>query len=1138
MTAEKTEAGTAPDTAAVASAGGDTLWYKDAILYELHVRTFQDSNGDGIGDFPGLTSRLDYLQDLGVNTLWLLPFYPSPLRDDGYDISDYRGIHPDYGTLDDFRHFLHEAHRRGLKVITELVINHSSDQHPWFQAARRAPPGSAKRNYYVWSDTDKKFPETRIIFSDSERSNWAWDDVAKAYYWHRFFSHQPDLNHNNPQVVKAMIRVLRYWLDMGVDGLRLDAIPYLCVRADTDNENLPETHAVIRQFRSAVDVHYRDRVLLAEANQWPEDVREYFGQGDECQMAYHFPLMPRVYMSLALEDRHPITDILRQTPDIPENCQWAIFLRNHDELTLEMVTRQERDYLYREYAADPRMRLNLGIRRRLAPLLGNDRQKIKLLTWLLMSMPGSPIVYYGDEIGMGDNIYLGDRNGVRTPMQWSPDYNGGFSRADPEQLYLPLLMDPVYGYQAVNVESQSRNASSLLHWTRKVIAVRKEHPVFGRGNIRFLRPGNRKMLAYLREYAGVSVLCVANLARTAQAVELGLEAYAGRTPVELMGKSAFPPIGQLPYLLTLPAYAFLAFALAEDTTPPAWHEERLARPELPALVLLEGWRTFLSLDGEASDIRRVLAARTRRQLQEEVLTPYLRGKHWAADDRETVPTVVVEIEDEWRPPGGQQGWLWMIIQIPGTDGENRHYSLPLAIAWEDEQENLMDTFHTWILARVRQRERLGVLLDAFGDDAFCRTLVRSMDTGGEHPFADGVLAFEKSAAWDFSESDLNILQRPSLEQRHNNILFGERLYLKGYRHLQAGGDPEFEVGVFLTEVSPYTHMAPVLGRVEFRPAQGDALALALLRRYIENQGDAWTFSVEYLERTLTERMTAAVPGADASPQRENDHGLYRLRMATLGRRVAELHRALEQPGGDQAFDPEPFTAEDLAQWVDHTAQAAEKAAAALEEALPGLPEGLRQNAQDWLAAQARISERLATWRHLPLPATLTRIRCPGHLGLAQALLVDEDFILINLGGDPRSSPVQRRHKQSPLLDLAAMRLSLMAAALAALRRLSARAGDDLPQLREWARTWAKQSLDAFAHAYDEIATGAAFYPADPSLRENLLELALWERLLGDIPELLEPLQEDILGGSLRILLAGMETASEQTPDAAIWAGLT
>ncbi|HRZ53078.1 MAG TPA: maltose alpha-D-glucosyltransferase, partial [Candidatus Contendobacter sp.] len=480
------------------------------------------SSQDGIGDFRGLIQRLDYLQELGVDTLWLMPFYPSPLRDDGYDISDYQNVHPDYGTLADCRAFIREAHARGLKVITELVINHTSDQHPWFQAARRALPGSPERNFYVWNEDDRKFPETRIIFTDTETSNWAWDPVAQQYYWHRFFSHQPDLNHNNPAVVKAVIKVMRFWLDLGVDGLRLDAIPYLCVREGTHNENLPETHTVIRQMRAVVDRHYHGRLFLAEANQWPEDVRDYFGDGDECHMAYHFPLMPRMFMAIAQEDRHPIVDILEQTPDIPENCQWAIFLRNHDELTLEMVTNRERDYMYRTYAADPRMRVNVGIRRRLAPLLDNDSSKIKLMQSLLFSMPGTPIIYYGDEIGMGDNIYLGDRNGVRTPMQWSPDRNAGFSKTDPQRLYLPPIMDPIYGYQAVNVEAQQREPASLLNWMKRMIAVRRSCQAFGRGRLEMLKPGNRKILAYVRTYGDEIVLCVANLSRSAQPVELDL----------------------------------------------------------------------------------------------------------------------------------------------------------------------------------------------------------------------------------------------------------------------------------------------------------------------------------------------------------------------------------------------------------------------------------------------------------------------------------------------------------------------------------------------------------------------------------------------------------------------------------------
>ena len=554
---------------AATNATPDPLWYKDAVIYQMHVKAFHDANGDGIGDFAGLAQKLDYIQELGVNTIWLLPFYPSPMRDDGYDIASYTDVYADYGTLDDFRAFINEAHRRGLKVITELVINHTSDQHPWFQAARRAPPGSPERDFYVWSDTDKKFAGTRIIFTDTESSNWAWDPVANQYYWHRFFSHQPDLNHNNPRVVDAVIEVMRFWLDLGVDGMRLDAIPYLCVEEGTTNENLPQTHAVLKRMRAVVDANYKGRMFLAEANQWPEDVREYFGDGDECHVAYHFPLMPRIFMAVALEDRYPIAEIMRQTPDIPENCQWAIFLRNHDELTLEMVTDRERDYMYRMYAQEPRMRVNVGIRRRLAPLLNNDVDRIKLMNSLLLSMPGSPIIYYGDEIGMGDNIYIGDRNGVRTPMQWSIDRNAGFSRTDPQRLYLPLIMDPIYGYQAVNVEAQSRDPSTLLNWTRRMIQVRKANPAFGLGTFTDLGGTNATVLSYAREHETADgtdvIVCVNNLSRFAQPVELDLRRFEGMVPIELIGGVTFPRIGELPYLLTLGGYGFYWFRLARPT---------------------------------------------------------------------------------------------------------------------------------------------------------------------------------------------------------------------------------------------------------------------------------------------------------------------------------------------------------------------------------------------------------------------------------------------------------------------------------------------------------------------------------------------------------------------------------------------
>jgi maltose alpha-D-glucosyltransferase/alpha-amylase len=544
-------------------------WYKDAVIYELHVRAFFDSSDDGIGDFPGLTAKLDYLQDLGVSCLWLLPFSPSPLRDDGYDVADYEGIHPSYGTMRDFRVFLREAHERGLRVVTELVVNHTSDQHPWFQAARRAPAGSRKRDYYVWSTTNRKYGDARIIFTDSEQSNWQWDEVAQAYFWHRFFRHQPDLNFDNPHVRRAVMKVLHFWFRMGVDGLRLDAIPYLVEREGTSCENLPETHAILRQFRAEVDAHYQGRMLLAEANQWPTDVIHYFGNGDECHMAFHFPLMPRIFMALKQEDRYPILEILRQTPSVPESCQWAIFLRNHDELTLEMVTDEERDYMYRAYARDPQMRLNVGIRRRLSPLMENNRQRVELLYSLLFTLPGTPVIYYGDEIGMGDNIYLGDRNGVRTPMQWTGDRNAGFSRADFARLYAPPIMDPVYGYQAINVEAQLRSPFSLLNWVKRWIAMRRRHRVFGRGAIEFLEPQNRRVLAYVRTHGDQTVLAVANLSCSVQPVELDLSRFAGARPTELLDGTAFPPIGPAPYFLSLGPYGFLGFTLEPAGPAPA-----------------------------------------------------------------------------------------------------------------------------------------------------------------------------------------------------------------------------------------------------------------------------------------------------------------------------------------------------------------------------------------------------------------------------------------------------------------------------------------------------------------------------------------------------------------------------------------
>ena len=538
----------------------DPLWYKDAVIYQVHVRTFQDSNGDGIGDFPGLTQKMDYLQELGITALWLMPFFPSPLRDDGYDIADYRSVHPSYGTLDDFKKFLASAHERGIRIIIELVLNHTSDQHPWFQESRSSRD-NPKRDWYVWSETDTRYRGARIIFLDTEMSNWAWDTISKSYYWHRFFSHQPDLNFDNPVVREEIWQVMKFWLEMGVDGFRLDAVPYLVEREGTNCENLPETHAILKDLRRRLDQDYPGRMILAEANQWPADLRPYFGDGDEFHMAFHFPLMPRMFMGLKLEDRKPITEILQQTPEIPPSCQWCLFLRNHDELTLEMVTDMERDYMYDSYARSKGMRLNLGIRRRLASLLDNDRRRVELMNGMLMSLPGTPIIYYGDEIGMGDNIYLGDRNGVRTPMQWSGGWNAGFSSADPESLYSPVISNPVYGYQAVNVLSQKRSEHSLLSWMQHIIRVRRSTPVFGGGSIEFLYPANHRVLAYIRKLGNEVVLVVNNLSNAAQAVELDLRRYKGNLLIEMFGKNLFPRVGELPYLLTMGPYQFYWFRL-------------------------------------------------------------------------------------------------------------------------------------------------------------------------------------------------------------------------------------------------------------------------------------------------------------------------------------------------------------------------------------------------------------------------------------------------------------------------------------------------------------------------------------------------------------------------------------------------
>jgi len=1091
----------------------DPLWFKDAVIYELHIKAFFDSDNNGTGDFAGLIQKLDYLQDLGVNTLWLLPFYPSPMRDDGYDIADYRNIHPEYGSMADFRQFMKEAHRRGFKVITELVINHTSDQHSWFQAARRAPAGSNKRNFYVWSDTKQKFPETRIIFEDTEKSNWTWDDEAHAYYWHRFFSHQPDLNFNNPQVVKAVIKLMRFWLDQGVDGMRLDAIPYLCVQEGTQNENLPETHAVIKQMRAVVDAHYPHCVFLAEVNQWPEDVRDYFSDGDECQMAYHFPLMPRMYMAIAQEDRHPIVDIMRQTPAIPETCQWAIFLRNHDELTLEMVTDKERDYMYQMYVGDPRARLNVGIRRRLAPLMDNEIDKIKLMNSLLLSMPGSPIIYYGDEIGMGDNFFLGDRNGVRTPMQWSPDRNAGFSRADPQRLYLPPIMDPVYGYASVNVEAQLRDRASLLNWMQRVLALRKNHQAFGRGALVFLHPGNRKILAYFRLYQDDIILCVANLSRAAQAVELDLSAYKGCVPVELMGRAAFPPIGELPYLLTLPGYNYYWFRLASSEEVPAWHEEHLLPEELPMLVLFDGWHSFFRHQVESW--RMAMAEKARTQLEAGALPRFVAAQRWYGGKGEAIKRVIMTDYAEW--VDADHKWLVALFAIEGAGGKPLTCFLPLALAWENGNEEHLHAMLPVTVAKVRQQSQVGILGDAFADGAFCRAVVEAIGACQILACEHGTIHFSPTDA--FAALDRQALAklpvRPTAIQGSNTaVVLGEQLFLKGYRHLHIGARPEFEIGRFLTDVAKFPHTVPVLGVVEYQGKDGSNMTLALLQSHIENQGDCWSYTLDYLGRFLEECRTAVEPAAEA-------HGAYLLLMHTLGQRTGELHNALAKATGDRAFDPEAVTGTDLADWVQQVQAEAATTLDLLEQRMERLAGTAPELAQLLLTQRHTLKDRLNACICGQLNAVKTRYH--GDFHLAQVLLTHNDFVFTDFEGEPARPFAERRHKHSPLRDVAGMLRSFNYAAHTALAHITAERPADLAKFEPLVRDWEAEAGRVFLAAYDEAVHSSGLLVPDTS-RRGLLDLFLLEKALYEVRYELDNRPDWVaipLRGILSLLLPAM-----------------
>ncbi|MEZ5827377.1 MAG: maltose alpha-D-glucosyltransferase [Hyphomicrobiales bacterium] len=1060
----------------------DPQWYRDAVVYQLHIKAFQDANNDGIGDFTGLINRLDYVHDLGVTAIWLLPFYPSPLRDDGYDIADYRAINSSYGTMREFRRFIAEAHKRDIRIITELVINHTSDQHPWFQRARHAKSGSAWRNYYVWSDTDQKYSGTRIIFCDTETSNWTWDPEAEAFFWHRFYSHQPDLNFDNPRVLEEVTKVLHFWLEMGVDGLRLDAVPYLVEREGTNNENLAETHDVLRKIRAEVDARYPDRLLLAEANQWPEDTRPYFGEGDECHMAFHFPLMPRIYMALAQEDRHPITDIINQTPDIPDNCQWAIFLRNHDELTLEMVTDSERDYLWNTYAMDPRARINLGIRRRLAPLLENDRRKIELLNALLLSMPGTPVIYYGDELGMGDNYFLGDRDGVRTPMQWSADRNGGFSRADPQYLYLPPIMDPIYGYEAINVERQQKDTSSILNWTRRMIAVRKSSAAFGRGTMTFLYPRNRKVLAYLRKHEDETILCVFNLSRAAQAVELDLSEYKGTVPVEMTGRAAFPPVGELPYLLTLPAHGFFWFVLAEETEAPAWHQPATEPlPDFMTLVLTQGWRT-------------VTEGVHARQFQRNTLPAYLANQRWFAAKDRHIESVSLEPWTEISGAGGGS-YLLAAVDMKFAGGESQLYFLPLGLGWTEAYLKHGSPQLANTLAKIRRGAKLGALLDAAAEPEFADSLLRRLQSAGEGESDDSVHYEATERLKELQLPEIHESRRPTTEQSNVSVVLGNEVVLKLYRRLQAGIQPEIEVSRFLTEAG-FANTPPFLGSIEHRPEDGEPVSIAVAFKFLINQGNGWDVLLGALDRYIEEREIAP-----ADPEREPpepDYGMLLDLVRTLGQRTAEMHCAFASKTKDKAFRAEPVTEPDTRRWSRHVLGQSKRAFAALKQVrrAVGDDEETRDAIDALLKRQRDVTRRIEKFAKMKPSGFKMRHHGDYHLG--QVLVAQNDIYVIDLEGEPLRSLKERRAKTDPVRDVAGMLRSFDYAAATALQRSIERGLGQRETVEKIAFEWRDAAQELFLKTYAETLASCDHWPSGVEETLSRLDLFLLEKVLYEV----------------------------------------
>jgi maltose alpha-D-glucosyltransferase/alpha-amylase len=1068
-------------------------WYKDAIIYELHIKAFNDGDCDGIGDFKGLLEKLDYLQDLGVTAIWLLPFYPSPLKDDGYDIADYYKINPSYGTIAQFKQFLKEAHQRGLKVITELVINHTSDQHPWFQRARKAPKDSAYRNYYVWTDDPQDFKDARIIFQDYEASNWTWDPVAQQYYWHRFFHHQPDLNYDSEQVQNEVFKIMDYWCKMGVDGFRLDAVPYLFERNGTNCENLPETHAFLKKLRKYIDDRYPGTLLLAEANMWPEDSAAYFGDGDECQMNYHFPVMPRMFMALQMEDRYPITDIFDQTPAIPETCQWAIFLRNHDELTLEMVTDEERDYMYRVYVKDPKARINLGIRHRLAPLLENNRKKIELLNSLLFTLPGTPVIYYGDEIGMGDNFYLGDRDGVRTPMQWSADRNAGFSQANPQRLYLPLILDPQFHFESVNVELQSRNTSSLLWWMKRVISTRKKYKAFSRGDMKFIASENAKVLAFTRTYGNEVMLVIANLSRYAQAAELDLDGYKGYIPIEILSRNKFPIIKEdTPYFFTLGAYASQTFLL-EKVHPEMDNEQRLE------LLEIGKWKDLLERN-------------TLDQLETKILPGYLMHLRWFGGKGRGLENI--RIVDNAVIPLAENSVIILLLEVSYRDGLPDMYQLPVAYGRGQFSFKLQDNCPQSVIALLKVNGEEGVLYDAIYGMEMQQAIIQHMAEHHTIGLKDGELIFSGSRALK-KHVQAQVKIRPkvlSAEQSNTSITYDNAWYLKIYRKVDKAINPDVEITRFLSKEAGFKYIPGYVGCIEWKTAKNDSMVLGMMQEMVTSTSDGWAYVLDrlddYNEQLLSDSGKDIVLGDDVgsliSPvayenipedMKQLLEGTVAELVRLLGIRTGEMHLALSSGTGD-AFKPEEFSLHYQRSLFSSLQSLVRVAFQNLSRNLKSLPDDVKAEAQEVLGMKEEILTVLKRVYSRKIDATKIRIHGDYHLG--QVLFTGKDFLILDFEGEPARGYSERRLKHSALRDVAGMIRSFHYAAYGSLYLDNQIRPEDIGKLIPFVEKWYHYMSGFFMRSYLKTVQGAHFIPQSGEDLEILMQTFLLQKAIYEL----------------------------------------